>query len=158
MKVTAMYSSEIKMRLELALEAAQMAVWDSEIHGPDVGDSYVIWSAKGAELLGRKPHPLQHRFNEFLLCVHPDDRQYVRHTLQQAIDLCTDYALEYRVVWPDSSVHWLAAKAQVFCGADGAALRTLGIIWDLTTRKQIELETAEKKRVDGSLKSTSPPR
>ena len=142
-----MASNDLQMRLELALEAAHMAVWDSQIRDENVIHSEIIWSAKGAALLGFTERPLLQRFAEFLACVHPDDRQPVHNTMQQAIETRSGYALEYRVIWPDSSLHWLSAKAQVFCSANEVPTRTLGIIWDVTGRKRAELAIAEQKEL-----------
>lgn len=136
-----------QQRLQLALEAAHMAIWDSKIVGGSVTRGTVKWSAKGAALLGLLPHPLEQTFDDFLACVHPDDRAKVVRILQGGVDQRSGYQLEYRVVWPDASLHWLAAKAQVFCLPDGTPDHTLGIIWDVTERRLVEIDIAERKEL-----------
>jgi diguanylate cyclase (GGDEF)-like protein/PAS domain S-box-containing protein len=142
-----MQSDDNQMRLQLALDAADMAVWDSSVKNGQVMDGEVIWSDKGAALLGFEQKPLTHPFRNFLECVHVDDRKHVHDVLQNALESLSDYALEYRVVWPDSSIHWLSAKAQVFGSNEGKPIRTLGIIWDITKKKQDELTIAEQKEL-----------
>ncbi|HEY8101297.1 MAG TPA: EAL domain-containing protein [Burkholderiaceae bacterium] len=136
-----------QLRLRLALDAANMAVWDSSVKNGKIMDGEVIWSDKGAALLGFEKKPLTHSFKEFLECVHADDRKHVHDVLQSALEGLDDYALEYRVIWPDSSIHWLSAKAHVFGNNEGKPTRTLGIIWDITKKKQDELTNAEQKEL-----------
>jgi diguanylate cyclase (GGDEF)-like protein/PAS domain S-box-containing protein len=136
-----------QIRLRLALDAANMAVWDSSVRNGTVMDGEVIWSDNGAALLGFEQKQLKHRFKDFIACVHVDDRKHVHDVLQNAINNMCDYALEYRVVWPDKSVHWLSAKAHVFSNGDGTPIRTLGIIWDITQKKQDEITIAEQKEL-----------
>jgi diguanylate cyclase (GGDEF)-like protein/PAS domain S-box-containing protein len=143
----ALSNNDNQLRLRLALDAANMAVWDSSVLGGKVMDGQVIWSDKGAALLGFEKKPVIQSFAEFLESVHVDDRKHVHDILQDAVEKLCDYALEYRVVWPDSSVHWLSAKAHVFNNGNGMPIRTLGIIWDITKKKQDELMIAEQKEL-----------
>ncbi|MDI3296806.1 EAL domain-containing protein [Janthinobacterium tructae] len=134
-------------RLQMALEAAHMAIWDSRIVDGQVIDGTVIWSARGAALLGLKARALTHSFPAFLDCVHADDRNKVVNVLQDGVRRRGGYALQYRVIWPDGSEHWLAAKAQVFMDGGGHPERTLGIIWDVTEHMARELMIAERKEL-----------
>nr|WP_314637416.1 diguanylate cyclase [uncultured Janthinobacterium sp.] len=139
--------SDQQKRLQMALEAAHMAIWDSRIVDGQVIDGTVSWSAKGATLLGLEERPLTHPFRAFLDCVHAGDRDKVVAVLQEGVRQRDGYALQYRVVWPDGSAHWLAAKAQVFMDAAGHPERTLGIIWDITEHMARELMIAERKEL-----------
>jgi diguanylate cyclase (GGDEF)-like protein/PAS domain S-box-containing protein len=142
-----MSNEDNQMRLRLALDAANMAVWDSSVRDGSVMDGEVIWSDHGAALLGFEQKQLKHQFKDFIGYVHADDRKYVYDVLQNAINTLSDYALEYRVVWPDGSIHWLSAKAHVFGNKSGNPVRTLGIIWDVTQKKQDEITIAQQKEL-----------
>lgn len=98
-------------------------------------------------MLGLAPRPLRHSFRDFLTHVHPDDRYHVIATLQDGVTRRGGYELEYRVVWPGGEVHWLAAKAHIFCNADDCPERTLGIIWDVTERRLNEIRMAESREL-----------
>ncbi|APA70850.1 EAL domain-containing protein [Janthinobacterium sp. 1_2014MBL_MicDiv] len=139
--------SDQQKRLQMALEAAHMAIWDSRIVAGRVIDGSVSWSARGAALLGLEERALTHSFHAFLDCVHAADRDKVVAVLQEGVRRRDGYALQYRVVWPDGSEHWLAAKAQVFMDAAGRPERTLGIIWDVTEHRARELMIAERKEL-----------
>lgn len=134
-------------RLQMALEAAHMAIWDSRIVAGQVIDGTVIWSAKGAALLGLEEHALTQPFRSFLDSVHASDRDKVVKVLQDGVRRRGGYSLQYRVIWPDGSEHWLAAQAQVFVDGAGHPERTLGIIWDVTEHILRELMIAERKEL-----------
>ncbi|CDG86041.1 EAL domain-containing protein [Janthinobacterium agaricidamnosum] len=138
---------DLQKRLRLAMDAAQMAIWDSRIVDGSIIKGSVTWSPRGAALLGLEDQPLTHSFRAFLAFVHPEDRDRVVQTLQDGVERRDGYGLEYRVLWQDGSEHWLAAKAQVFCKRDGTPQRTLGIIWDITERMQKEILIAERKEL-----------
>src|SRR5882762_634714 len=78
------------------------------------------------------------RFEDFAGVVHRDDREYVsaRHTQLLAEGGPRD--IEYRVVWPDGTVHVLFGRATVVRDAAGRPLRVYGTNVDITERKRAE--------------------
>jgi diguanylate cyclase (GGDEF)-like protein/PAS domain S-box-containing protein len=128
--------------LRMALDAARMSIWDSSLTDGKVINSTVNWEAPGASLLGLPQVEQAQPFAAFLQYVHPDDRDTVLAIMQDGIDQRTGYEIEYRVIWDDQSLHWLAAKAQVFCDQPDRPVSTLGMIWDITERKEAELASA----------------
>ena len=94
----------------------------------------------------------------FIEHVHPDDRVRVETSFRSAVSASSDWASEFRVVWPDGSVHWLAARGRVFEMRDGKPSRMLGTVMDITDRKHGEQalrasEQVSRGQVD-ALKST----
>jgi diguanylate cyclase (GGDEF)-like protein/PAS domain S-box-containing protein len=136
-----------QQRLHLALEAARMAIWDSQLTDNRVIDSVISWSADGAILLGLPSRPFQQSFTDFLALLHPDDRKPVTDHMQRGVDQHEDYEVEYRVLRPDGKVRWIAARARILRSHDGIAVGTLGIAWDITQRKHLEQENAERKEM-----------
>lgn len=136
-----------RTHLRMALDAAQMAIWDSKIVNGLIIDGSVIWTEDGAKLLGLAPLPLTHTFTEFLRYVFEDDRKHVVEVLQDGVKRRGAYALEYRVVWADGTMRWLSAKAHVFSLPDGTPDQTLGIIWDVTDQKLNDIRAEEKKEL-----------
>ena len=137
----------IQRHLRMALDAARMTIWDSEIKDGKVLDSTVHWVGWGAGLLGLPAGDLSQPFSTFLQFVHPDDREQLLNTMQEAVDCGSGYDVEYRVVWGDGSHHWLAAKAHVFCDEHDNPAGTLGIVWDITDRKQTEQDSARQREL-----------
>jgi diguanylate cyclase (GGDEF)-like protein/PAS domain S-box-containing protein len=134
-------------RMLHALEVARMSVWDSVISSRKILKSRILWRDHGLALLGLEPANLIQPFEEFLRYVHPDDRQYVTKTMQDAIDQQGSYSIEYRVLWPDGSLHWLAARAQIQWSGTGQSARSVGIVWDISERKEAELALGEQKEL-----------
>jgi diguanylate cyclase (GGDEF)-like protein/PAS domain S-box-containing protein len=137
----------LHQRLRLAMNAADMTIWDSELSDGKVLDSTIHWMRPGPALLGLPPADLLQPFTSFLQYVHEDDRDRLLQTMQDSVDACSNYDVEYRVRWPDHTLHWLAARAHVYCGAQGNPCGTLGIIWDITERKLEEQSTARQREL-----------
>ncbi len=136
---------ERRVYVRLALDAADMVIWDADFSAAHLTDCHVTWSKPGTQLLGIASDGFRHTFQDFLSFVHPEDRDRVRDTLRSAVDALENYALEYRVLWPDQSIHWLATKGAVLTDANKKSCRMLGIVWDITPRKQ------EKDRLQRAL-------
>src|SRR5207244_3012194 len=52
--------------------------------------------------------------------------------------------IEYRIVWPDGSVHWVFGRATVVRDQSGRPLRVHGTNADITERKHAEEELARR--------------
>ena len=48
------------------------------------------------------------------------------------------FEAEWRVVWPDGTVRWLAGRAWVFKDEEGRPLRLIGVNIDITERRAAE--------------------
>ncbi|HSD39506.1 MAG TPA: PAS domain-containing protein [Rhodocyclaceae bacterium] len=84
---------------------------------------------------------------QFIEHVHPDDRVRVEQSLRQAVQALQDWGSEFRVIWPDGSLHWLAARGSIYRSDKGRATQMLGIVMDISERKSAE----EALRVSGQL-------
>src|SRR5260221_1593709 len=78
------------------------------------------------------------RFEDFAEVVHQDDREYVGARHAQLLAEGGPRDIEYRVVWPDGSVHVLFGRATVVRDAAGRPLRVYGTNVDMTERKRAE--------------------
>lgn len=138
---------DAELRLRVAMDAAHMAIWDSTIVNGKIVDGVVSWTAAGAALLGRKAQPFRQSYQQFLDLVVDGDRERVLATMQAGVDRRDTYELEYCITWPDGSVHWVAARAQIVCDAQGEPARTLGMVWDVTLRVLAEKEASDRDRL-----------
>ena len=74
--------------------------------------------------------------------VHPEDRAAAVGVVQQTFETGEPVEGEWRVVWRDGSVHWIAGRFQGFKDAAGKPLRLSGVNLDITERKQAEQRLA----------------
>jgi diguanylate cyclase (GGDEF)-like protein/PAS domain S-box-containing protein len=136
----------VHLRLQLALSAARMAVWDASVVRDSVMEGTIFWSADGAAMIGLTPVEQQQRFTDFLRMVHVDDREHLVTQMQGRVDAGAEYNIGYRVLRPDGTLLWLDSRATTLC-EDGTAVRTLGLIWDDSERKRQEQALFEQKEL-----------
>jgi two-component system, cell cycle sensor histidine kinase and response regulator CckA len=48
------------------------------------------------------------------------------------------YDVEFRVIWPDDSIHTLSARGEIYRDAGGRPVRMAGVCWDISARKRTE--------------------
>jgi PAS domain S-box-containing protein len=134
---------ESQARLSLALLSAQMGVWQWDIAG-----DRVHFDERVCRHLGLDSTSYRGTTAEFLAAVHPDDRERVASYWAGALAREMPQALEYRVVWPDGSVHHIDSCGGRTFDPSGRPLRVDGILWDISERKRVE---EEKERLQARL-------
>ena len=128
-------------RMRLAHQVARMGAFEWNIQ-----TGVNLWSPELEALYGLAPGSSGKTLSAFENLVHPDDRARVR----QLMDLCLKNRRaedgEWRTVWPDGSVHWLAGRSQLFTDGLGEPLRLIGIVSDITERKRAEEVLSDMSR------------
>ena len=131
---------EIKLReqaerLNLIIEGAEMATWDWYLP-----TNQLIWSRRHYEILGLEyPGHEQGDYNAWVTCIHPEDRQKVTEDYNQCLQLGKTYKREYRIIRADNQqVKWLEAIGGFIQDANGKIIRSIGVVFDITERKEAE--------------------
>ncbi|KAM3091789.1 ATP-binding protein [Phormidesmis sp. 146-35] len=119
-------------QFNFALDAAGLGHWDWNLIS-----GQIISSAQQERLFGLVPGQHSRTYKTFLKQIYPDDRRSVIQTLKQAQQ---SYHDEFRVVWPDKSIHWLAVKGQIYPDKIGRSVRMSGVCIDVTLNKLMEAE------------------
>jgi len=134
--------------LQIALKANDMGLWVW-----DMEKGVVHRSDEMFRMLGREPGAFSENPEEWLNYVHPDDRPGLIEEFQRLRVSAADYHRQYRVVWPDGSVHWLESQGKCQLDSEGHVKRIVGVMADITPRKLAEeaLLRAEKLAVAGRL-------
>jgi len=135
----ALQASEEQLRL--ALQLSHTALWDW-----DMTTGRLVWNEISYELLGYCPGVIEPTYEVWLQAIHPDDREWVRQEFELALEKQHDFSLEYRVVWPDGSQHWLRERGQGVYNAAGQVVRAISIIVDITNLKQVEAGLTQEIR------------
>jgi len=116
-------------RSAYAQRAGQVGIWEW-----NVKNNEIYWSDLIEPMFGFGPGEFSRTYEGFLACVHVDDRESVVKALEAALEHDEPYQVEYRIVWPDDSIHWIYAAAEVFHYTQGQPLRMLGICQEVTKR------------------------
>jgi PAS domain S-box-containing protein len=124
---------EREAELRLALDAGHMGVWNW-----DVRRGRLHWTSQLEALHGLAPGTFGGTFEAYLALIHPDDRTRVLTDIQQSLSHGSDFWTEFRVAYPDGSIHWVAGTGQTYCDATGQPERMVGIGLDITGRKRTE--------------------
>ncbi len=120
-------------RLEVMLAASGTGFWEW-----DIADSSLTWSDEIFRQHGLEPTTQAPSFDAYLDMIHPDDREPFRTGIGAAVEGVAPFALDFRVVWPDGSVHWTQGAGRVLRDGEGRATSMIGTGQDITERRRIE--------------------
>ncbi len=124
-------------RLRVAFELGRLGNWDWNIP-----ENRITRTGYHEQLFGLPPGTFPGTYESFLECVHPEDREPVKHEVAKCLESGEDYQQEYRVVWPDGTSHWIEGRARLRCDEHGQPLSMIGVVQDITERKLIEQHQA----------------
>ena len=125
---------ESEERLRLAMEAARMGAWKWDMKS----DQHSLSEGMGS-LFGLAPGDGFRTSEDVLNAVYPADREALARAMAQDRTTGKPNHLEFRVVWPDGTIHWLDAHNNVIHDASGKPEYGVGIMMDITERKQAEV-------------------
>lgn len=126
-------------QLEMALDASEAGTWLW-----DVKAGKIIWSERLEKLFGLEPKSFSGDYEDYMKLIHPDDREYIQQTVQNAIASKKPYSMEHRVCWPDGSVHWLLGKGKAFYDEAGNLIRMTGTTCNINEKKARDAELLRK--------------
>jgi len=123
---------ESQDRLRLALAAGRLGAWELDVPTRSLAASPACKATfgRGAEE--------DFSFSDLLASIHPDDAERRKTAVAQALDTGKEYDIEYRVIWPDGSVHWVEIRGHVIRDVAGRPVRMTGVSSDITDRKTAE--------------------
>ena len=124
-------STEAMERFKRSQYFAQIGTWDWHI-----GTDQLYWSEAIYGMFGYKPGEITPSYSLFCDSVHPDDREHVLEGELRCIETGENHDEEYRVVWPDGSVHWVRETGNVVKNEQGEPVRMMGIVRDITNEKR----------------------
>ncbi|MBF0510350.1 MAG: PAS domain S-box protein, partial [Deltaproteobacteria bacterium] len=126
---------ESEERFDLAIHSALMGVWTW-----DITNDRRYFDDQVCLLLGITPETFTGTQEEFFRRVHPDDHNAVKTAMARTLAQDVMYEPEYRVVWPDGSIHYITSRARLIRDDAGKPMRLNGILWDVTAQKKAEEE------------------
>jgi PAS domain S-box-containing protein len=131
---------QITERLSLATKASKIGIWDW-----DITNNILTWDDRMYELYGITPSTFSGAYKAWENAMHPSDRKSGSLAIEMAISGEKEFDTEFRVVWPDKSVHYMKANSHTQRDAAGKAFRMTGTNWDITDRIMMQKKLAYEK-------------
>jgi PAS domain S-box-containing protein len=122
-------------RLTEAQRIAHLGNWDWNI----VTDE-LLWSDEIYRIFGLAPQQFGATYESFLNSVHPEDREFVEQSVNEALYEGRPYDINHRIILPDGAVRIVHEKAEVTSDNNGKPLRMAGTVHDITELKRAEEE------------------
>lgn len=129
---------ESEERLRFALAAGNIGVWDW-----DIVNNTIKWTDNVYKIHGVTKKTFTVTFDNFINLIHPDDKSTVTAAIENSLKTRKDLSMEFRVVDPQGSVHWIITKAKVAADQNNIPTRMLGATSDITKQKLIEQEKSD---------------
>ena len=151
---------DTESRLATAIETARLGTWELDVSAGELIVSAIFLSQ--FDLDADEPTPFQAVESR----VHKEDRVRRRQLLDSAVTDRRPYTSEYRVVWRDGTVRWIAVNGRPLGQVpsvsldnnptDTKGLRFIGVTLDITERVLSEraLRNADKLALVGRLSSS----
>ncbi|MEO7099393.1 MAG: PAS domain S-box protein [Luteolibacter sp.] len=120
-------------RLQLATNGAAIGIWDYE-----PANDHLIWDEQMFRIAGIAPEDFGGNRAAWEAIVHPEDLLRETETLQCALRTEKKFSSEFRVIWPNRSIHFIQAEAIALNDASGRVLRFIGTCRDVTEQRKAE--------------------
>ncbi|MBC7992911.1 MAG: PAS domain-containing protein, partial [Rhizobacter sp.] len=130
----------VNERVALAARNVGMGTWEW-----DVATGEAKWDEAMFRLRGMDPQAHALDAVQRLAMTHPGDVDAVKRELREAAGNTGPTAYEFRVVWPDGTVRWLASRSTPAPDVDGRTSRRIGVNWDVTDAKNAEVSRRERE-------------
>jgi PAS domain S-box-containing protein len=142
-------------RLNLALEAGEMGAWEWNPRS-----NTTLWLHGTAALHGMRDaqDAAAMSMDEYMRrYVHPDDREILAAAMARSTGDESSQRAEYRIVWPDDSVHWIEVRGRMFFDDIGKPSQMVGVSVNITRRKRSEQDLRFLARASAELSSLVDP-
>ena len=139
---------ELSERLELAIQSAQIGVWEF-----DFSNNRLFWDDRMLAIHGVSPEAFHGTYEDWSSLVHPDDLLKAQPDLSEEQ---VNYSTEFRIIRPDGAVRWIMVSSFSQRNLQGELLRIVGVNLDISDRKNTELALQDlSDRLEVALKGAN---
>ena len=129
---------ENEQRLKTAQGIAHLGSWELNLMSGEQ-----LWSKEMYHIFGYDPQAITMTYDISFDAIYPEDEDYVRQSVREALEKGTAYNIDFRIIRIDGEVRYLNSQAELYMDEQGEALRMVGSVLDITDRKNIERELQE---------------
>jgi PAS domain S-box-containing protein len=123
-------------RLRMALAASRMGTWTRELDAAN----RMFWSPELEAIFGLRLGEFPGTEQALYEFIHPEDRELVRQAFEKAIQIKSDYEVEFRFLPRGRPPGWMLGRGRAYYDAAGKPFRLAGIAIDITSHKEAEQE------------------
>ncbi len=133
--ITKQKNKQIQADLRLAetQEIAHVGSWDF-----DMLNNKLVWSDETYKIFEIDPSEGQITYDKFVEVIHPDDRQLLESTFQNAIQENQGYKIEHRLLFANERIKYIHGRGQIVCNSNGEPVRAYGSVQDITDKKRAD--------------------
>jgi len=133
---------ESESRFRLAQQVARIGTFER-----DVRTGTLTWSSEIEAMYGLPPGAFSGTKTDFFAnLIHPEDRARLVELINATLQTGEPTRGEWRAVWPDASIHWIAGRWQTLMNDSGEPARMVGVNLDITDRRRAEEAVLEMNR------------
>jgi diguanylate cyclase (GGDEF)-like protein len=129
----------VEEHFHLVQRTARIGVWQWGIAADEASLSAQMYTTLGVD-----PSRYEHTVEGFMARVHPEDRDEVRVAVRAALDDGGVFHVVHRVVTDRGEVRWIESRAEAVRDEDGAVARLSGTSQDITGRRVLEQQLADR--------------
>lgn len=122
-------------RLSNAQRIAHIGHWDW-----DIVKNELAWSDEIYRIFGIPKTEFGATYEAFINAIHPDDRELVKTTVNDALTFGRLYSIDHRIVLPSGDIRIVHEQAEIIYGPGGSPAMMSGTVQDITDRKTAEDE------------------
>ena len=130
-----------KQKLIATLDASIIGIWDY-----DLVERKLTWDKTMYKLYQIPKKDTEDLYETWRSRIHPEDVGRMENLLTEVIKGKGKYDTDFRIIWPDGSIHHIRAKGLVHENEKGESVKILGTNWDITGQK--EYESGLQKSID----------
>ena len=134
---------ENEVRLRMALDAGRMGIWDW-----DVQTGHLNSTENLVTMYGAGAQEFDGDFESFLAMVHPEDRPEFQAAFERVLQRKSRFEHEFRMVYPDGGIRWVAGVGKVYCDENGQPVRIIGLGMDVTERRSLEEKLRNSQKLE----------
>ncbi|MER8827434.1 EAL domain-containing protein [Mesorhizobium sp. M0938] len=135
--------SRLSRRLELALEASAIGVWEH-----DLATNKLTWDDRVNEIYGRQAGE-RRGYLDWAGAIHPDDVAGAHADFDSAMAGGEPYLSEYRIIRPDGEIRHVRSKATIYRIANDTP-KMIGAEWDVTADVLLNKDLVRAKQLSES--------
>ncbi|MFM7384568.1 MAG: PAS domain-containing protein, partial [Microcystaceae cyanobacterium] len=134
--------AEWRDRYQLAEQASGQVLYEYHF-----AEDRTIWGTNAQEILGYAPEQLPLSLEDFNILIHPEDYGHFLAAIEHALQYQVPFSGEYRLRHQQGHYLWIEDRGQFLINAQGEMIGVIGMLADVTDRKETELTLTKLKKL-----------